>query len=814
MKILKFGGTSVANAERITELRHIVSQQLQHSPRLVVVVSALGGLTDHLIHTARLAEAGDLPYKTELNIIYERHRDLIKRLFSADAKAPHISVLQERTDRLEKLLQGVALIGELSDRTMDMVVSYGELMSSYIISHYLSQHLPDVQLLDPRQLIVTNSDYSNAKVDFATTNQRLLKTIAATPARIYVMGGFVAANPKGVTTTLGRGGSDYSAAIVGAALDTDEIQIWTDVNGVMTADPRKVKKAFTLPDMTYEEAFEMSYFGAKVIHPPTIQPALDRQIPLRILNSFAPHQSGTLISSSSTDTQHPVKGISSMSQIALVSLQGSGMKGVMGIAGRLFSALARHRVNIILITQASSEHSISFVILPNDADKARTAINDEFTTEMQQHLIDPLIIETDLSVVAVIGANMRNSVGVSGRMFAALARNGVNIRAIAQGSSELNISVVVGKQHEVKSLNALHEAFFLSDTHTLHLFMVGVGLIGKTLLEQIQAHRTYLLDKQALEIKVISLANSRKCLHQPDGIDLTTWQHELSEQGEPTQLATMVQNMIDLNLPNSIFVDCTANASPTHFYETILANSIAVVTPNKIANSGKLAQYQRYQSISKRFGKFRYETNVGAGLPIIGTLQNLLQSGDELLRIEAVLSGSLSFIFNRFDGSVAFSEIVRQAKTLGYTEPDPRDDLSGTDVARKVLILARETGAPLELSDISIQNPLPQACQIAPTVDAFFVALADHDDHFSQLHQQATDAGQVLRFLAVIEKDRTSVGLQAVPNNSPFAALSGSDNMVVFTTQRYRERPLVVKGPGAGAEVTAAGVFAEIIQLA
>lgn len=813
MKVMKFGGTSVANADRITELRHIVAERLQTTPRIVVVVSALGGLTDQLIAIARLAEASNEQYKAELQTVYERHKTVIYRLFTPEAKAPVIAYLQEKTDNLEKLLYGVSLIRELSDRTLDAVMSYGELMSSFIISNYLSQHLPDVQFLDPRTLIRTDSDFGNAKVDFKETNHRFLKTIAATTAKVYVMGGFVASDKANVITTLGRGGSDYTAAIVGAALDAEEVQIWTDVNGVMTADPRKVKKAFTLADMTYEEAFEMSYFGAKVIHPPTIQPALEKQIPIRILNSFNPTHKGTLISATSADNIHPVKGISSMSQIALVTLQGTGMKGVMGIAGRLFTALARQRINIILITQASSEHSISFVILPKDADRARTAINAEFETELNARLIDPVIIETELSVIAVIGSNMRSAVGVSGRMFNSLARNGVNIRAIAQGSSELNISAVVSKQHEIKSLNALHEAFFLSDTQTLNVFICGIGLIGKTLLAQINQHKTYLLEKQSLEIKVISLSNSRHMLHNEEGIDLDKWEKMLAEKGEKADLKTLVQGMIDLNLPNSIFVDCTANKPPVEYYETILANSIAVVTPNKIANSGSLANYLRYKQLSKRYGKFMYETNVGAGLPIIGTLNNLLQSGDEVLKIEAVLSGSLSFIFNNFDNTQAFSQIVRRAKALGYTEPDPRDDLSGLDVARKVLILSRETGAQIELSDVVVENPLPEACKIAPSVEEFFVALEANDSYFANLYETAAAEGKVLRFLAVIEGSRTTVGLRQVPKDSPFATLSGSDNMVVFTTNRYRERPLVVKGPGAGAEVTAAGVFAEIIQI-
>lgn len=810
MKVMKFGGTSVANAARITALKDIVLATLAQEKQVVVVVSALGGLTDQLIAIANKAVNGDEVFLSDMQQVRQRHYETIQQLFGELIPMQVVQFLDEQTQRLVQLLSGVSLIKELSPRTMDVVMAYGESVSSYIVAHYLQLFVSDCQHLNSLQCIRTNSDFGNAQVDFATTNALLLQAVGGRV--LSVMGGFIATDQQGTTTTLGRGGSDYTASIVGAALGANEIQIWTDVNGVMTADPRKVKKALSLADMTYEEAFEMSYFGAKVIHPPTIQPALEQKIPLRILNSLEPSHPGTLISATTVDTVHPVKGISSMTQIALLTLQGSGMKGVMGIAGRLFSALAKQKINIILITQASSEHSISFAVSLKDAAAAQQTIAQEFEGEMNSHRIDPVLVETDLAVVAIIGANMRNAVGVSGRAFGALARNGINIRAIAQGSSELNISVVVSKIHETKALNALHEAFFLADTQTLHVFMVGVGLIGRTLLQQMEQHAPYLLAKQATEIKVVALSNSRQMCLNVDGIAIADWENQL-QNGTAANTEQLVREMLELNLPNSIFVDCTAHPVAVPFYETILANSIAIVTPNKIANSGSQEQYNRYQKLLQRLGKFRYETNVGAGLPIIGTLNNLLQSGDEVLRIEAVLSGSLSFIFNNFDGTVPFSDIVRQAKTLGYTEPDPRDDLSGLDVARKVLILARETGVSLELSDIQIENPLPKACQEAPSVDDFFVALDKANAHFAALYDDAHRQNRVLRFLASIEGNTTKVGLRAIEADSPFGALSGSDNMVVFTTSRYKERPLVVKGPGAGAEVTAAGVFAEIVQL-
>lgn len=815
LKVLKFGGTSVGAADRIEAVKNIVSQSLQACDRLVVIVSAMGGVTDALIDTAQKAQAGNPAYKDQLDEIYYRHRKAAEALFNPETLTNIQPYLREQTRNLENLLYGVSLIKELSPRVLDTVMSYGETVSSYLIAQYFAHAMPNVVHLDARQLIKTDSHFGSAVVNFTQTNANLQQAIGNEGKGVFVMGGFIATNPNNVVTTLGRGGSDYTAAIVGAALNAAEIEIWTDVDGVMTADPRKVKKAFSLPQMTYEEAMEMSHFGAKVIHPPTIQPALDKQIPLRIRNTFNPAFQGTFISTQIPPDEHPVKGITSIAQIALVSLQGSGLIGVTGIAGRLFSALARRKVNIILITQASSEHSISFAINPHDTQNAQEAIAEEFALEMRGHLIEQPNIETGLSVVAVIGSNMRNSVGVSGLMFRALGINGINIRAIAQGSSELNISTVIGHTDVSKALNALHEAFFLSDSKTLHLFVAGTGLIGATLLQQIQRQYNYLLQTQSLEVKLMAITNSRQMLLSEEGIELNQWSELLETQGQIASLDQFTHYMQHLNLPNSVFADCTASPLPVQFYKVILGNNISIVTPNKIANSGTYADYAAYRAISqKRGGKFKYETNVGAGLPIIGTLTDLLKSGDEVLKIEAVLSGSLSFIFNNFTPDTKFSDIVHRAQELGYTEPDPRDDLSGKDMARKVLILAREIGQTIELDDINIENILPDDCITAPTIPDFYAALAQHNTHFAQLQQKALQEGKKLRFLATIDKQHSSVSLQAVTPDNPFYQLSGSDNMIVFTTARYHDRPLVVKGPGAGAEVTAAGVFAEIIGLA
>ncbi len=815
MKVLKFGGTSVANAERIKSVKDIVLTTLEQDPNLVVVVSALGGLTDTLIETAKMAEAGNEGFREQADDIYYRHRQVIEALFTNQELVQVRSYLKEQKQDLENLLHGIYLVKELSPRVLDCVMSYGEMMSSFIVARYMAKCLPAgaVKYIDARQLIETDSEFGSARVNFEATNAKATQQIASHEG-VSVMGGFIASNAKKVTTTLGRGGSDYTAAIVGAALDASEIEIWTDVNGVMTADPRKVKKAFSLHEMTYEEAMEMSHFGAKVIHPPTVQPAFDKQIPLRIRNTFNPSFAGTLITAQPQADSHPVKGITSISDISLVTVQGSGLIGVMGIAGRLFNALAREKVNIILITQASSEHSISFAVRPADALKSRTAIKDEFKFEMRSKMVDEVEVEDNLSIVAVIGSNMKNSVGTAGQMFIALGKNGVNIRAIAQGSSELNISTVVGKHYETKALNALHDAFFLSGTRTTHLFVVGTGLIATTLLNQIRRQQAFLLEKQGIDVKVVAVTNTHQMLINEDGIDLAKWRENISSKGERAALDDFVGKMLQINLPNSIFIDCTAHEAPVGFYEQILSASISIVTPNKLANSGSMDNYLTLRHLAAKYRtKFLYETNVGAGLPVISTLRDLLQSGDEVMRLEAVLSGSLSFIFNNFTKDVKFSDIVREAQRRGFTEPDPRIDLSGMDVARKVLILSREIGEYIELDNMQIENILPENCQKAKTVEDFFKALEAEDDYFAQMRIKAENKGMALRYIATIERGKTSVTLKEIDASNPFYSLSGSDNMIVFTTARYNERPLVVKGPGAGAEVTAAGVFAEIISI-
>jgi aspartokinase/homoserine dehydrogenase 1 len=810
MIILKFGGSSVSTPQRVMDVATII-KNLKPKTKTAVIFSAFGGVTDDLIQMSKLAARRKDDYIEVFNKIRDRHQQAILDLGLRRDKPLH-DFVESVFNELHDLLHGVYLVKELSTRTLDFISGQGEVLSSSIISHYFNSVKIPSTFVDARTLVCTDETFGSARVDFNTTNRRINEHFKKIKG-VGVITGFIGSTSKGEMTTLGRGGSDYTAAIFGAALKAEEIQIWTDVDGVMTADPRKVKKAFSVPSMTYTEAMELSHFGAKVIHPPTIQPALDKGIPLRIKNTFRPHIAGTLISVKPGDTDYMIKGISSIDDVSLLTLQGSGMVGVAGISARLFGTLSQSKINVILITQGSSEHTISFAVKPDDAHIAAAAIEETFSLEIKAKLIEKVRVEDGLSIVAVIGENMRNQPGISGRLFQSLGKNGISVVATAQGSSELNISVVIHKKDLPKALNTLHQGFFLSDVKTLNVFMIGAGLIGTTLMKQIEAHKEYLRSSRSLEICVVGISNSRKMIFNTDGISLKKWK-EVLDGGEKSDLKVFVDTMKSMNLPQSILVDCTSVDAVIKFYETILDGSINIVTPNKIANSGKFDSYRRLREISKKRNvHFLYETNVGAGLPVISTLKDLLTSGDRIIRIEAVLSGTLSFIFNSFDGTVPFSTIVKEAKKRGYTEPDPREDLSGLDVARKLLILARETGLEIELSNIAIEQILPPACVKAKTVEDFFVALEANNEVFSKRLKAAQSKNKVLRFIAQLENGKAAIKLQEVDAQHPFYNLSGSDNIISFTTDRYHDRPLVVKGPGAGAEVTAAGVFAEVISL-
>jgi aspartokinase/homoserine dehydrogenase 1 len=813
MKILKFGGTSVGSPARIKCLAELLTGLHKRKEKFAVVLSAFSGVTDDLLQMSLLASLREGEYLALLKKVEKRHVDTVHELISGKHKTEALNYLQIAFSELHNILHGVYLLRDLSARTLDYITGFGERLSAFVISQYLKEMKLKANFLDARNVILTDDQFGSAHVNFAVTNSNI-RSYFRKSKEIQVITGFIGSTDKNETTTLGRGGSDYTAAIFGAALDATEIQIWTDVDGVMTADPRKVKKAFSVSAMTFEEAMEMSHFGAKVIHPPTIQPVLEKKIPLVIRNSFNPSFPGTFISEKASLNGYMVKGISSIDQVTLLTMQGSGMVGVAGISARLFGALATCRVNVIMITQGSSEHTISFAVKPEDGARSKRGIEEIFNLEIKAGLIEKIKVEENLSIVAVIGENMKNTPGVSGRLFQSLGKNGISVVATAQGSSELNISVVIHKGDLNKSLNALHQAFFLSDTRVLHVFLAGVGLIGSTLINQVKKQSAHLKANKSLEIKLIGIANSRKMLFDEQGISFTHFREHLSESDTPMSMDRFVKNMQKLNLPQSVFVDCTSNEEITRFYSQVLDSSISIITPNKIANSGSYENYSCLRnSTVKRNVKFLYETNVGAGLPVINTLNDLMHSGDKIIKIEAVLSGTLSFIFNTFDKDRSFSSVVMEAMERGYTEPDPRVDLSGLDVARKLLILSRETGIRMELKQISIENILPDACKKAATIDQFFEQLKLADAHFEKIRRKAEVSKKVLRFIASLQNDKAAISLQAVDSSHPFFNLSGSDNIVSFTTERYKDRPLVIKGPGAGAEVTAAGVFSEIISI-
>ena len=650
-------------------------------------------------------------------------------------------------------------------------------------------------------------------VDFPATQKKIDAYFQSGPVNLYIVPGFIASDASGTTTTLGRGGSDYTAAIYGSVLNCRGIEIWTDVSGMMTADPRLVTNARVIPDISYQEAMELSHFGAKVIYPPTLQPVMNKGIPVWVKNTFAPADPGTLIEKVSSSTGSSIRGISSIHRIALLSLEGSGMIGIPGFSKRLFEALSRQQINVILITQASSEHSICVGVDSSQASLSKVSIDEAFATEIQAGTVLPLIVEEELAIIALVGDNMKSHPGISGKLFGVLGRNGINVRAIAQGSSERNISAVISTKDVKKAVNVLHEDFFEATYKQLNLFITGTGNVGRRLLQQLAQQKSFLLEHLRLQVRVTGLANSRKMLIQEEGIDLNNWQAEL-EKAEPMHLGNFLKIIHSKNLRNSVFVDVTANREVALGYEHLLQKSISVVACNKIASSSPYSYYRRLKDLSKEFNAaYYFETNVGAGLPVIGTLNDLLRSGDKIRKIEAVLSGTLNFVFNHYDGKTKFTDVVKQAQDEGYTEPDPRLDLSGTDVMRKIMILAREAGHAIEMEDISNNLFLPASCMVGSVPD-FYLAMEKEELHFKKLYDAAAAEGKKLKFVAGYENGKASVGLQHVGPSHDFYHLYGKDNIVLFYTDRYPEQPLVIKGAGAGAEVTASGVFADIIRAA
>jgi aspartokinase/homoserine dehydrogenase 1 len=809
MIVLKFGGSSVADPQAISKTLSIVKKSDQP---VLVVVSALGGITDLLLEAAHLASRQEEAWKQRLEVIEFRHLEAVRGLIPVSGQAPILSKVKKDLNILETLLEGAYLIGETTPKLLAKIVSFGELTSSYLIAAYYQNQGVSATFRDSRELIRTDDQYAHAGVLKAQTYSLIADALDGKDP-VVVLPGFIGSNQAGDTTTLGRGGSDYSAALFATATGASRLEIWTDVSGMYTANPRLVKGARPIPLLSYEEAMELSHFGAKVLYPPTIQPVMQAGIPLVIRNTFAPLEPGTRIEASGNQEGRTVRGISYVPDIGLLSLEGPGMIGIPGISRRFFEVLSDKGVNVVFITQASSEHSICVGISEAQLEEAAKATDQAFAYEIERGEIKPAVVEGGLSIVALVGDQMKKHQGLSGKMFSALGRNNVNIRAIAQGASERNISAVIQREDVKKALNTLHEAFFEERVKQLNLFVMGVGNVGSRLMEQIRRQQQVLKKEHRLSLRVVGISNSRHMVFRENGLALDRWE-ALLEEAPAADLHEFHRRAREMNLRNSIFIDNTASSEVSQWYGEYLQESIAVVTCNKIACSSAYGTYERLKERSLAYSApFLFETNVGAGLPVIDTLKNLVLSGDRIHKIQAVLSGSLNFIFNQYTGESPFAEIVREAQQQGYTEPDPRIDLSGVDVMRKILILARESGYKMDLEEIENRSFLPESAQKAATVADFYDALQAGESHFARLYQEAAASGNRLKYVAEFNQDTAWVGLQQIPEGHDFYHLKGSDNIVLFHTDRYREQPLIVKGAGAGADVTASGIFADIIRV-
>ncbi len=816
MKVLKFGGTSVGSAKNINKIISILKNYAENDS-IICVVSAVGGITDKLIVVGELAVAKNESYNDAFETIKQIHIDILTELIP-NQNETIITQVKEKLHALKSLLDGIFLINEVSPKTTDKLLSFGELLSSFIISETMKSRGINSVLKNSQGLIITNSNFTKADIDYNITNTKIQDYFSKANQKITILPGFISKSKSGEVTTLGRGGSDFTAAVVAAALNVEQLEIWTDVSGMYTANPKIVKQAFPIKTISYQEAMELSHFGAKVLYPPTVQPVLDLNIPIVIKNTLEPDASGTLISKrvankTPVNGNTPVKGISNVNNIALFTLQGNGMVGIPGFSKRLFETLAQEKINVILITQASSEHSICFGIDIKDADVAKSTIDITFENEISLHKIDPLVVEKGLSIVALIGDNMKNHQGISGKMFSTLGKNNINVRAIAQGASEKNISAVIAEKDVKKALNSLHEVFFEGNIKRLNVFITGVGNVGEKLVEQVKQQEQYLKDNLEINLRVVGLSNSRTMTFNEEGISLDSWKEQLLN-GDKASLQGFLDIVKQLNLRNSIFVDVTSNSDVANLYPEYLKNSIAVVACNKIACSNDFEDYKRLKKLSLKYNApFLFETNVGAGLPVINTLNNLMASGDKITSIKAVLSGSLNFVFNNYDGNNSFHDVVKQAQDEGYTEPDPRIDLSGVDVARKILILARESGVEMNLNNIENVSFLTKSNLERNSVDDFYKTLIKDEAHFQKLVASAKNNNCQLKYVAELNNGKANVGLQEIPKEHPFYNLEGKDNIVMFYTERYPEQPLIIKGAGAGADVTASGLFADIIRI-
>ena len=809
MKVLKFGGTSVGSVSSILSLQKIVEKEAKHQP-IIVVVSALGGITDQLIATSQLALKGDESWKTEFDSIVARHHKMIDAIITD----PHdremlFNKVDSLFEQLHSIYYGVFLIHDLSHKTEDTIVSYGERLSSRIVATLIR----GAKWFDAREFIKTEEKLGKRSLDSELTNKLVVNTFSNLP-RISLAPGFIAQDrDSGDITNLGRGGSDYTASILAASLNAEVLEIWTDVDGFMTADPRVIKSAYTINELSYTEAMELCNFGAKVVYPPTIYPVCVKNIPIKVKNTFNPDGKGTIIKSHVENNQKPIKGLSSIKGTTVITVTGLSMVGVVGVNRRIFSSLANNGISVFLVSQAASENNTSIGVKDEDADNAVKVLNDEFRLEIEDGRMFPMHAESGLATVAIVGENMRRTPGISGKLFEVLGRSGISIIAIAQGASEMNISFVVKGSDLRKALNVLHDSLFLSEYKVLNLFICGVGTVGGMLIEQIKSQYEELKQNSNLKLKVVGIASSKNAIFNRDGLNLDNYREELkaSEPSNPEHLRDII---LQMNIFNSVFVDCTASQDVAALYQSLLENNISVIAANKIAASGKYEDYYHLkQTAIQRGVKFRFETNVGAGLPIIGTINDLRNSGDKILKIEAVLSGTLNFIFNEIGAETPFSETVKRAKEQGYSEPDPRIDLSGKDVVRKLVILTREAGYKVEQEDVEKHLFVPND-YFQGSVEDFWKRLPELDANFEQRREKLAEEGKRWRFVATMDHGKTNVALKEVDSNHPFYNLEGSNNIVLLTTDRYKEYPMQIQGYGAGASVTAAGVFANIMSIA
>lgn len=810
MQVLKFGGTSVADAANIERVIKIVKEALQRD-RTIVVCSAISKCTDSLIEAGSLAAQSKKEYLQKIEDISKRHHLLVDELISSNKREQGHAIVNEITQELRRVCDGIAALGEMTKRSLDLVMSFGEILSTKIISLKFTDEGINNRWADSREIIRTQNGNTPITVDNSYLETATSKLISSNGTRLIILPGFIASDKNGITTTLGRGGSDFTASLIAAASNARILEIWTDVNGMMTADPRVVKEAKTIGNISYKEALELSHFGAKVVYPPTIQPVVSKGIPILVKNTFDPHGESTRIESRPPDSSNKIRGISVSNRIALLSMEGSGMVGIPGYSSRLFGALASREVNIILITQASSVHTMCVAVEESDAQRSKEAIDEVFAYEISLGKVEPLKVETGFSILSLVGDDMKNQSGTSGRMFDALGRAGINIRAIAQGSSEKNVSTVLARKDVEAATKAIHEEFFALKRKRVNLFISGYGNVGKEFIKIVESQKEFIAKKYNTNIEIVAVCNSKRILINPDGLEAITPQR-LNTEGREIKGEYIPELIEELPNKNTIFIDCTGSEEIASIYTDILSLGVSIITCNKIANSQSLDSYQRIRRAAANSGSHLfYETNVGAALPVISTINQMVNSGDQIEKTEAILSGTLNYLFSNYNGTKSFAILVKEAVEAGYAEPDPRLDLSGGDVLRKVLILAREMGYPTQKGDIELSPILPQEIMDG-SIDNFYTNLEQYEPHFKELYKNCLNEAKVLRYTATITKDRLEASLKAIPKDNPLSSVNGTDNCFIITSKHYPS-PIVIKGAGAGGIQTASGVFNDLLKL-